>query len=173
MNTCNLRLAWAAFTLAIVLSAHGASGTNDSKQTAERIAALRSEIIPPPGTDKSQVDTVYGIPKEVEFAGMGSSADYPIHIYQLLPPRNNAEFRAFLYITYRDGKVLKAGIKHICVTGGRPGIFPGPLADEQQRERQKEIEQENLQVLADLEDIQAKFKEELKAAVWNKKKASN
>ena len=169
MNTCNLRLAWAAFTLAIVLSAHGASGTNDSKQTAERIAALRSEIIPPPGTDKSQVDTVYGIPKEVEFAGMGSSADYPMHIYQLLPPQKNEEFRAYLYVTYRDGKLRNAGINHICVLKGRVAVLPGPLADNQQ----KEIEQENLQVLADLEDIQAKFKEELKAAVWNKKKASN
>jgi hypothetical protein len=119
MNTCRLRLTWTAFTVAMVLPAHGAPGTNDSKQTTERISALQSIIIPPAGTDKSQVDTVYGMPKEVESQGMGSSADYPMHIYQLLPPQKKEEFRAFLYATYRDGRLRNAAINHICVAGGR------------------------------------------------------
>jgi hypothetical protein len=172
MRICNFHFAWAALTVAIALSAHGAPGTNDSEQVIEKPRSVESEIIPPAGTDKSEVDRIYGIPEEILHGVRGSTNDYPMHIYQLLPPRKNEEFRAVLYITYREGKVWRAGINHISVLKGRVGYFPGSLSGPEEERYRKEIERENLQVIADLKEIQAKFEEPLKSAEWNTKESS-
>jgi hypothetical protein len=105
----------------ILLSAHGATvAKTDEERTTEEISALQKRIIPPKGTTKEDVDAVYGVPEEVkELKGKGSKIDYPMHVYQLLAPRKKEEFRAFLYVTYRNGVVAMAGINHMCVTKNR------------------------------------------------------
>lgn len=135
-------------------------------QVRERIAELRKQIIPPRGTPRTDVDAVFGTPKEIkELRGKGSKAHYPMHTYQLLPPRDGLPFRAFLYVTYRDGKVRRAGINHVCAIKGRVGYEIG--SPERLRE-QKEIEAENVNVLAELIEIREKREGRLRGAAWNR-----
>ena len=154
----------------IVLSAH--SGVvvkpDEGEATRKEIAVLQARLLPPAGTKKEKVDAVYGVPREVKEFVKGSATDYPMHVYQLLAPRRGEEFRAYLHITYRDGVVWRAGINHICVVKNRALYRPGPEADKQA----KEIERENLQVLADLKEIDVKFGEKLKHFDWNQRTAS-
>lgn len=155
----------------IVLSVQSAVvvKADEGEATRTEIAGLQARLLPPAGTKKEKVDAVYGVPQKVKDRGIkGSATNYPMHVYQLLAPRRGEEFRAYLYITYRDGLVWRAGINHICVVKNRVFYGPGPEADKQA----KEIEGENLQVLADLKEIDVKFGEKLKRSDWNQKTAS-
>jgi hypothetical protein len=126
--------------------------------TAE-IASLRKVIVPPNGWNKADVDWVFGAPEETkELNGKGSTAMYPMHSYQLIPPKQGQQFRAFLYVTYRNDKVHFAGINHMCVVKGR---YKEPEPDE--------LDREHRFVLTDLLEIKKKYEHKLKDATWNKK----
>ena len=130
------------------------------------IESFREFIIPPKGTSKADVDAIFGVPKETkELKGKGSPAHYPMHSYQLLDPKPKQDFRAFLYVSYKDDKVTFIGINHMCVLKSR-GYAPqgSPL----QIKQQQEIDMENLHVLEDLIEIKEKYKSKLKNASWNK-----
>jgi hypothetical protein len=133
-----------------------------------QIEILHKLMIPPKGVSKADVDAVFGVPEEIKElpkGGKGSPTDYPMHIYQLLTPKQNQEFRAFLHVTYEDEKVKYIGINHICVSKGRPTYLQG---SPQQIKQQQMIEMENVQVLEDLNEIQKKYENKLKDASWNK-----
>jgi len=135
------------------------------EQVAGEIAALRQLIIPPGGTSKADIDAVFGEPREIEEPnGKGQAGMYPMHIYQLLPPRAGHNFRAFLHITYRDGKAHSVGINHACVRKGMP-----QRRGDAERERHA---RENHLVLADLIEIKRKYEVKLMRAAWNRKAVS-
>jgi hypothetical protein len=127
-------------------------------QVTAQVASLRKLMIPPKGASKADVDAVFGEPKETkELKGKGSAAMYPMHSYQLLPPKQGQEFRAFLYVTYKNDKAHFVGINHVCVIKGR---YKEPEPDERDRE--------NRLVLADLLEIKEKYETKLNDASWNK-----
>lgn len=82
---------------------------------------------------------------------------YPMHSHQLPPSKQGQEFRAFLYVTYRNDKARFVGINHVCVVKGRDKD-PEP----------EELARENRLVLADLIEIEKKYETKLKDASWNK-----
>ncbi len=162
MKTILLSMLLQVFLVA-ASSAAESSVPTEPVAVADQIAKLNTLLIPPDGTDKADIDLVFGKPKEIkELKGKGSPVDYPMHIYELLPPIGKEEFRAFLYVTYRQGKVWRAGINHLCVTKNR---YAGVIDDSKQKQ---EIERENQQALVNLQDIRNRFAEKLKAASWNK-----
>ncbi len=127
------------------------------EEVSAQIASLRELIIPCKGTARADVDAVFGEPEVTkELKGKGSAAMYPMHSYQLLPPKQGQEFRAFLYVTYRNDKAHFVGINHICTVKGR--AYP---ADP------KELESEDRLVLADLLEIKKKYDSKLRDASWN------
>lgn len=131
---------------------------------ADRIARLRDLIVPPVGTALSSVSLVYGQPRVVESlpkGGKGSSADYPMHVYDLLPPQGNAEFRALLLVTCRNDAVARSGINHHCVLKGRRA---GPRTASEQRA----LRVERQRVLLDLQAIQEKYGARLEGAAWGR-----
>lgn len=131
-------------------------------EVRERIARLRAIIIPPVGTFLSQVDRVFGRPRVEEAlrpGAKGSPADYPMHIYDLLPPEGRAEFRAFLHVTNHNDVVARAAINHHSVVKGRAA---GPRAAGQERV----LRAEQRRVLADLEAIREKYRVQLRSAEW-------
>jgi len=135
-------------------------------QINEEIASLRKIIIPPEGVRKTDVDAVFGRPrKSKKLKGKGQKKMYPMHSYQLLPPKDGQAFRAFLYVTYRKGKVRYIGINHRVVWKNRVRYLTGSPGEIQQ---QRAIEAENVRVLADLIEIQKKFEDKLKDASWNR-----
>jgi hypothetical protein len=166
MNTNRLGLVAGTVAFIIVLSAQGATvAETDEGRTTEEIAALQKRIIPPKGTTKEDVDAVYGVPEEVkELKGKGLKTNYPMHVYELLPPRKKEDFRAFLYVTYRNGVVGMAGINHMLIKNRPLSRRQGPEADKQKME----IAEENLRVLANLKEIEVKFGDGIKSASWNK-----
>ena len=137
-----------------------ASEPNDSRTATDvrvQIDSLRRFIVPPRGTNKADIDAVFGTPKQIEkLDGKGSAVRYPMHVYQLLPPRMGLEFRAILHITYKDEKVRYVGISHEGVTVGRVGE-PKP----------EEIARENRLLLTDLREIVRKFASKLRNAPWS------
>jgi hypothetical protein len=150
-----------------VSSAADTIGQPQRTKVEDQIAALNELIIPPKGTEKASVDSVYGKPQEIKrLQGKGASSDYPLHTYGLLPPLEKQEFRAFLYVTYRNGKVWRAGINHVCVLKSRAVYRAGSPEDWKQT---REIQNENHLVLIDLKDVRDKFAEKLKDASWNRK----
>ena len=157
-----------AAAMAVAASSRAAESTNDVANIAlgERITELRKFIMPPEGTKKTDVDSVYGAPVEVkEPQGKGPSADYPMDTYELLPPDGKEDFHAFLYVTYRGGKVWRAGINHIGVLKNRQLNRAG--SSEYLKQKQ-EIQGENRSMLIDLQNIRDKFAEKLGNASWNK-----
>jgi len=136
------------------------------EQVEERIAALNVRILPPVGTAKAEVDAVFGVPGYVpELEGKGSSADYPMHVYELLPPRGPPpSFRAALQVTCRDGMLHRARIHHVCVAKGRRLIRPGTP---EYRRQQEARARERRRVLADLREIVRKYASNLDGASWN------
>ena len=145
-----------------------ASLADQSVTVNDQIAELNRFIIPPSGTEKADVDAIYGEPEETkELHGKGSATDYPMQTYQLFPLVDGRVFRAFLYVTYRDGRVWRAGINHSVVIKNRADNEPGTPENVRQKE---EIERENRQVLTDLQDIRDRFAGKLKSVSWNKTK---
>jgi hypothetical protein len=133
--------------------------THAARASAPTIESLRRVIVPPNGTAKADVDAVFAAPRVSEtLTGKGSSADYPMHTYVLLPPRPGAEFRAFLHVTYRDDRVYRAGINHLCVSKNLR-IDPGARVDHAKEERG---------VLEDLLLIEETFGGRLSTASWNR-----
>ena len=162
-------------TVLLSLVITGCRGKDKMSDTAEslspeevnaQIESLNKLIIPLKGISKAEVDAVYGVPNETREPGIkGSAYMYPMHTYQLLAPKQRQEFRAFLYVTYKDDKVEYIGIKHYCVAKNR-AIY---LQDSpEQIRQQQEIDDENVRVLADLIEIQKKYENKLKDAPWNK-----
>jgi len=128
------------------------------EQVTEEIASLRKFIIPPKGATLVDVNAVFGKPIVTkELSGKGSAAMYPMHSYKLLHPKPGQQFRAYLYVTFRNDKAYFVGINHTCVAKGR-AIPADP----------KELESENRLVLADLLEIKKKYESKLKDALWNK-----
>jgi len=142
----------------ICLRAEPSAPTSEAALVNLLIASLQQTIVPPKGTHRADVDAVFGEPREEkELKGKGSSASYPMHIYQLLPASKRQEFRSFLCVTYRDDIIRFAGINHYAVANNRD-VQPSP----------QELARENRRVLIDLLEIQDKFSEQLKKASWNK-----
>ncbi|MFZ2655854.1 MAG: hypothetical protein WAX69_13065 [Victivallales bacterium] len=134
----------------------------------DQIQGLDNLIIPPNGTERLDVDLIYGKPREIMEANVkGSSAGNLMHRYELLRPEGANEFRAYLYVTYREGKVLKAGINHNCVDKNHPVYAVGSPDEKLQK---KAIEAEQRFVLEDLYEICKIFGKKLKNAPWNKKR---
>jgi hypothetical protein len=138
---------------------------------ADETAMLSAFIIPPAGTAKADVDSVYGEPKEYKEPPKikASEDDYPMHTYTLLPPPvspTDPRARATLYITYRNDKVSKAGINHYFGVRNPVGRFPSMPEDPQEKQR---IENENQRTLIALKEINEKFADKLKTASWYKK----
>jgi len=105
--------------LTVALTARG-QGPSAPEAVEAQIEALREVIIPTKGTPKAEVEAVYGVGRETkELRGKGSAVHYPMHSYNLLPAKRGQDFRAFLYVTYREGKVHYVGINHICVVKNR------------------------------------------------------
>lgn len=123
-------------------------------QVQQLSKSLREQIIPSVGTPRAEVDEVFGEPKEVpQLTGLkGDPDDYPMHVYQLLDPVDNSEFRAALLVTYRDGTVYRASINHVCVAKGRLAYAQTPP------EVTADIERENRWALVDLLEIYDKHK---------------
>ncbi len=143
----------------IGLAAEPPSPSLVDSQIETLIATLNLMIIPPKGTARSEVDAVYGQPtEEKDLRGKGSATMYPMHVYALLPAAKGQEFRAFLYVTYKDGVIRFTGINHYAVVQNRD--FQ-PHADE--------VAKENRRVLVDLLEIQEKYIEQLPKASWNRK----
>jgi hypothetical protein len=137
------------------------------EEVNSQIANLRKFIIPPKGLNKVEVDAIFGVPEEIKERPSGGIIlfNFPLHIYQLLEPEQNQEFRAFLYVNYKDDKVAFSSINHYCVAKNRV-IYPeGSPA---QIKEQKAIDGENRLVLEDLIEIQKKYENKLKNASWNK-----
>jgi hypothetical protein len=156
----------------VIIGCHNKGKTSSSveslspEEVNSQIESLRKFIIPTKGASKEDVDTVFGVPKEIKGPPTkGSTVDYPMHTYQLLSPEKGQEFRAFLYVTYKDDNVTYIGINHYCVAKGRPLYRSGSTENIRQ---QKEIEGENIQVLDDLIEIKKKYENKLKNASWNK-----
>jgi hypothetical protein len=148
-----------------ILSAAEKTEPSEAAEVANQIAKLNKMIIPPEGTEKAKVDAVYGEPKGIEeLNGKGSPALYPIHIYRFLASKENQEFRAILYVSYRNEQVWKAGINHSCVLKNRAIYKDGSPEDQKQI---LEIENENKAVLIDLKEISEKYSEKLKRTSWN------
>jgi hypothetical protein len=127
-----------------------------------RISVLQKRLIPPAGTPKEAIDRVYGEPRyEETFKIRGSPRDYPLHSYVLIPATDpKGEYvRAFLNITYRDGRVDRSSIKHLCVVNG-------PAIGVSAQEAAESDESETRGVLADLEEIDARFGAALASAPW-------
>ena len=150
-------------SLAVQMLAAIAGGEDHAALAQERvtkkISALHKTIVPPQGASKDEVDSVFGEPKLVERLsgkGKGSQADYPLHVYQLLPPGKGQQFRALLQVTYKDDVVHLVAINHACVTKGRASD-PSP----------EELASENRLVLIDLEDINMRFQRTLRNAAWH------
>jgi hypothetical protein len=129
--------------LVVPLGLCGCGPDDEAPAPAPRVSApeptnesLRRTIIPPTGTSKADVDAVYGTPRVLEtLTSKGNPAYYPMHEYALLPPRSGSDFlRAFLYVTYRDDRVYRAGINHSCVSKNLT-IGPGDRVDHAQEER--------------------------------------
>jgi len=137
------------------------TGTVTAEDQIERLSNIL--IVPPNGTDKADVDLVFGKPKEIkELDGKGSPADYPMHIYELLPPVGKEEFSAFLYVTYRQGKVWRAGINHLFVTKNRySGVIQDTIPEQ-------ESGHENPQGPVQLRDIRKRFRQKPQRKSWNK-----
>jgi hypothetical protein len=142
----------------------------------ERIANLRKVIIPPNGTSVAEVQAMFGEPTRVPGTGKGESpAEHPVHLYELLMPKDGTKgcalmygadaYRAILSLDYVNGRVVKARIEHVCVAASRPIYAPGTREDELQREA---IAQEQRSALADLLEIRKKYEAKLKNATWNR-----
>ena len=160
----------AVLSFIVVLSTVGRADESTGVKADNQIAELNKLIIPPKGTGKPDVDAIYGDPKETKEpkpGGKGSATDYPMHTYEFFPRADGEGFRAFLYVTYRNGRVWLAGINHSVVMKNRMGYECGVPEDLKQKE---EIKQENQQVLIDLQDIRDRFAEKLRSAPWNKTK---
>ena len=98
--------------------------------------------------------------EELRRGAKGVSALYPMHFYDLLPPKGRAKSRAFLYVTYRNDAVFRAGINHYGVIKGRRAGGPRTAA----HERALRVEQQR--VLLDLEAIREKYRVQLGEAAW-------
>ncbi len=143
----------------------GCGGTNNTSVSLEslspeevntEIESLREFIIPPKGVSKADVNTVFGVPEVInELTGKGSANMYPMHIYQLLSPKQGQEYRAYLQVTYEADKAKYISISHYCVVRGR-ATYP-----------KDEIERENRLVLEDLLEIKKNYGSELEDASWN------
>jgi hypothetical protein len=132
-----------------------------------QIESLRKFIIPTKGVSKTEVDAIFGVPEEIKERPSGGIIlfNFPLHIYQLIEPEQNQEFRAFLYVNYKDDKVAFSSINHYCVAKNR-AIYPE--GSPSQIKEQKAIDGENRLVLEDLIEIQKKYENKLKNASWNK-----
>jgi len=82
---------------------------------------------------------------------------YPMHSYKLLHPKAGQQFRAYLYVTFRNDKAHFVGINHACVTKGMTAL-PDP----------EWVARENQAVLIDLTEIKKNYESKLKDASWNK-----
>lgn len=161
----------AVLSFIAVLPAAERTAPTEGVKVEDQIAELEKMIIPPEGTEKANVDIIFGEPKEIKVTlAKVLSVKYPdlVYIYELLPPIGKQEFRAYLYIKCRNGKVWMPGINHLCVIKGRPIFMKG--SPEEIRKKQ-EIELEKHEVLIDLNEIRDKFTEKLKSASWNKKES--
>ena len=123
------------------------------------IETLRAKIVPPKGIPKSEIDKIFGEPEEIKkLKGKDSNIMYPMRTYQLLPPKENQDFRAFLYVTYKEKKVHFVDINYICVVKNYD-LQPAT----------QELARENRKILIDLLEIYNEFHEKLETASWNKK----
>jgi hypothetical protein len=128
-------------------------------QLDAQIAGLRAIIIPPTGASMADVEAVFGRPNVTDDIDINRKATAKASrkdTFQLLPPNGMEEFRAFLQVTYKDGKVSATDMNHMCVVKGR--TLPHDP---------KELEAENRQVLADLIEIKKKYEVKLRTASWN------
>ncbi|MBI5359882.1 MAG: hypothetical protein HZA48_04785 [Planctomycetes bacterium] len=143
---------------------------NTNLSVKEKIAELEHLIVPTTGTEKGDVDSIYGTPGEIkEPNGKYVPADYPMHEYELLPPAEGQKFCAKLYVTYQENKVWRAEVNHLCVVKGRIAYKDdSPEA----RKQNEEIEAEETAVLKNLTEIFEKFYLNLQNASWGRKMTS-
>jgi hypothetical protein len=150
----------ALLAVASVASAETPAITNAYPQIETLIKTLRKIIVPPRGTERTDVEAVYGQPtqiKNAQYRGVVVPDSFNANYHLLAPPKGE-EFRANLSITYTSNKVQNANLTHIGLTYGHEANYVPS---------QSAVEMEDRVVLLDLLEILSQLNDNLKIAKWN------